>query len=605
MFQQSDRFNMKRLATILFFVFLLIPIYSFSQEVNSEGREFYVVFPMNDSKEMKISELAVYITSKVDTKVMIEKEGSTDSYGFTVTAGETYAYSISNSNFTKDIEIDEIETIISKSIRIQSIEPISVFVFSDKGTSTEGYKAIPTEFWGDQYIHNSFFDFNEAREWAGGFSIIAKEDQTEVSVRIRDGANLVSGFGETVKGRKHGDIISFTLNSGQVYTVQGSGKTRGIFDLSGSHINSNKPVGVVSYHNRAMIPATVVNSGRDYLIEMLPPLKSWGTKYVSLELDRNTDKGDYFRVVAGSDNTTFNAKWYTTQGGGDNKQIGGTKSITLHNKGDWYEYNGKGAIMPHNEESIRGLAVFEADKPILVNQYSYSSQYDGNSTYDPFMTTLPSLEQFVNSAIFAPPKSFGSNEYNDNKLVLFAIGDSSNPQNNNALLSSIKLDDARVFDIQPNFMGNRIPATNIYWAEFNVNQGTHTLTGDTKFGGHLYGFSNFGAFAWPIAINYKKTNDPQSSVEISDLVNQFEVKLISENPTNNSTIKIRVIAKSTNKANFSISDISGRIVKQLGENAILGEKEFNLDIADLKSGVYFVTISADGMNRIIEFVVAR
>lgn len=99
--------------------------------------------------------------------------------------------------------------------------------------------------------------------------------------------------------------------------------------------------------------------------------------------------------------------------------------------------------------------------------------------------------------------------------------------------------------------------------------------------------------------------DPQSSVEISEIVNQFEAKLISENPTNTSILKIKVITKSTNKANLSISDINGRIVKELGENEIAGEKELNIDIAELKSGVYFVTISAKGINRIIEFVIAR
>jgi len=56
---------------------------------------------------------------------------------------------------------------------------------------------------------------------------------------------------------------------------------------------------------------------------------------------------------------------------------------------------------------------------------------------------------------------------------------------------------------------------------------------------------------------------------------------------------------------FYITDINGKIVKELGEKSIICEKEFSFNISDLVSGVYFITISANGMNQIIEFIVTR
>ncbi|MFA7326659.1 MAG: T9SS type A sorting domain-containing protein [Candidatus Kapaibacterium sp.] len=99
--------------------------------------------------------------------------------------------------------------------------------------------------------------------------------------------------------------------------------------------------------------------------------------------------------------------------------------------------------------------------------------------------------------------------------------------------------------------------------------------------------------------------DPQSSINNSDIVNQFEAKILSENPTSNNSLGISVTSKSMNKYDISITDINGRVVKELGESMISGEKEFIYDISDLNSGVYFMNITDGSINRILELVVVR
>ncbi|PKL79314.1 MAG: hypothetical protein CVV25_08225 [Ignavibacteriae bacterium HGW-Ignavibacteriae-4] len=474
--------------------------HAMTQDRNSSGREFYVGFPYNDSKNQPGQNLAIYITSSVDTKATIFNAALGINETKNVPAHEIVEFSSVKGGIGWDVEVYDVEKKVDAGLRITSPDPISVYCMNSKYVTSEGYLAIPTNYWGTDYIHNSFFDFDEYLEWAGGFMVLAKEAATTVTIRIRDGANKVAGFGTTVKGKKHGDVVQVVLNEGEVYMVQGTGTTRGIFDLSGTLINSDKPIGLISYHNRCMIPATIVNNGRDHLIEMPPPVSAWGTEYATVEYDRKSDKGDYFRVVAGADNVTFNINWYEKAGGGNNKKISSLGPIKLTQKGDWFEYNGSGATAPHTLESIRGVSRFKADGPIQVMQYSYSANYDGAAAYDPFMILVTAVEQYTKETTFQTPANYGNNEYRENFFNIIAIGDTTDPIRHQALMNSITIDDERVVDIQPAFSGARIPGTNLYWAFINsLKQGTHKLKGDTPFGGYIYGFANFDSYGWPAA----------------------------------------------------------------------------------------------------------
>ena len=303
------------MKAIYFFLIIALVIASTVQQTiaqeytSTEGTEFYVAFPLNDNEDQQSQTLAIYVTSRVDNKVTIFNEllGIDDTK--IIKANETVEFSTIKGGLEKSVEQKITDKVINAGIKITSDSPVSVYCLNSKFATSEGYMAIPTKSWGTEYIHNSFYDFDEVREWAGGFVVLAKEDNTKLQIKIRDGANKQSGFGETTGGQRHGDIVTKTLNTGDIYIVQGSGKSRGIFDLSGSIINADKPIGLISYHNRAMIPSTVVSTGRDHLIEMLPPTQAWGIEYFSIELDRKTDKGDYFRIVAGEDNVTLNITW--------------------------------------------------------------------------------------------------------------------------------------------------------------------------------------------------------------------------------------------------------------------------------------------------------
>lgn len=498
------------------------------------GTEFYVAFPLNDNIAATIQNLAIYVTSTVDNEVTI----SNDSSGLKVTklikANETVEFSTAKGDFGWGYEIKNFEDEIEKSIKLTSLKPVSVYVLSSKFLTSDGYMAIPTKFWGTDYIHNSFYDYKEqpSVDWGGGFVVMAKEDGTNITIKLIDGANKAKGFGKTTGGKGHGETINVTLNAGEVYTVQGDGKTRAVFDLSGTNIVSDKPIGLISYHNRCMIPSAVVDNGRDYLVEMMPPINSWGTEYASIELDRKKDKGDYFRVIAGEDNMTFDIDWFDMD---SSYRIGHIGPIKLVKKGDWFEYNNTGANTPHDLESIRGFASFKSDKPMLVVQYSYSANYDNAKAFDPFMILLSSKEQYVKSALFTRPQNYSNNEFRDNYISIIAIGDTTDKLKNDNLLNSLTFNGVKVSALDPNFLMNTIPGSNYYWARIEkANSTLYKMEGNALFTASIYGYATNDSYGWPATSYYKNTKITDTlSPEVVSISGDCDFKFsVKDNPMN-------------------------------------------------------------------------
>ncbi|MDW8225555.1 MAG: hypothetical protein RMK93_05985, partial [Bacteroidota bacterium] len=297
-------------------------------------------------------------------------------------------------------------------------------------------------------------------------------------------------------GRRIGDRITVMLNRGQTYMLRGSGDApSGQNDFSGSRIYSNKPVGLISFHMRTMIPMMPLSGpiSRDFLVEMLPPISAWGKRYITIEYQRRARKGDFFRILASQPNTGFTVRWY--RGG----TLYGSISGRLRNAGDFWEYNYTNAA---DDSSIYGQSIWEADKPVLLMQYSYSAFWDNDPNFDPFMIVVTPVEQYIRSTVFQTPasKAFATNYFN-----LIAIGDTNDPTQ--AKLKSIKVDGQHVWRRNPELLGQRIPGTNLYWVVLRMQPGPHRIIGETPFGGYIYGFSQYDSYGWPAAMAINKIDE--------------------------------------------------------------------------------------------------
>ncbi len=489
---------------IIFCFTLLLAIYNFcnaqfeplTYQLNNSnlGKEFFVVFPQNEvtAANMRSLEFAIYILSYQNGEVNFEDLSTGTSLNFAITAFNPFIFSSNDHSFLNNYEIEESEVVSKNVIRISSNVDIAVWVISVKEFSAEGYMALPTSAWGNKVINCSYTDVNEGNlNRANGFVVIASKDNTNITIDLK-------GKGEgnlkyTAKGKKIGETITAKLNRGEAFLVRGTGRTKD-FDMTGTIITADKPIGLVSFHIRAMIP---INSdeGRQYLIEMIPAVQSWGKRFATIEFKRQ-NKGDYFRLVASQDNTNWSVKYYDI----NTKKLINQMSGTLQKAGDFFDYNGENIQPGVQKESIRGLSYWEADKPVLLMQYAYSRPWDDDKNWKPVMVVIPPVEQYLPSTILQTAVQSG---FNLNEVAIFAIGDPNDKDHK--LLKSIKIGNYELDDIEQ----NNIPGTNVYWyREFVLGgKGNRKITSNTKLAGYINGFSQQNVYCWMMTTGLNKIDE--------------------------------------------------------------------------------------------------
>ena len=505
------------ISVVLSIIFLSISINASEQEVTSEikkklrdrlqnsnaiGRNYVVSFPKNDQTVNQIQDLAIFVASSEPAKVVLYN----DLRGIYIPKeikeeNGVITFSFSNGDFGSNVEIIDSERILDMGLMIESDVPISVYAINSRRFTTDGFMAIPVSAWGNEYIHCAYYDYNETafgeKDWGSGFQIMASEDNTRVTIEIKGRPGT-----ETKEGRKVGDVFTIVMDKGQVYQVRGVCTTVKTMDLTGSRVTANKPIGMISFHTRTILPQPRGTVGsRDHMVTWMAPVQAWGKEYSSVSLQREGGGGDMLRFVASEPNTFVECFWYDFR----TKEPKGYVSYSLSNVGDWEEYNGL-SLARGEGQSVYGSIYIRANKPIYVQQYVFSTGYDetpGNQ-WDPCMFPVIAVEQFTDKTIFqTPSNNSGDNEYLDNFIGLIMIGDADNPAKSNELLSSIMLDGKQLTAQYPNILGNNIPGTDLFWIHAAIDIGPHYIEADTRFGGYIFGYSTWDSYAWPAATAYQ------------------------------------------------------------------------------------------------------
>ncbi|MFM8770847.1 MAG: hypothetical protein ACKOE4_02320 [Candidatus Kapaibacterium sp.] len=470
----------------------------------SQATEFFLAIPPNEIGAYPVVGLEIYVASAFDANVELFDYAGDKSTRFQIKPYQILTLSDNAKNGKQVLnwamEIRDAEKPSRQALRIRSDKPISVYVINSKQLTTDGYMAIPVSGWGQEYLACSYSDFKESRPWAGGFVVIAKEP-TKLTLLLR-GSGKTSAF--TSKGGKIGDTINVTLDEGDVYMVHGDGTTRGEFDLTGTLIKADKPVGVIGFHMRTTIPNLLINgNGRNHLSEMLPPTNTWGKRYATTELQRSRlldGRGDVFRVVAKESNTKWTCKYYEKTSG----KLLGQRGGTISTAGGFVDEVQSAQPVP----SVEGFSVWEADKPIFLMQYSCSSSWDGDQKLDPFMMCVNPSEQYVTEAFFQTPTM---SQFTKHYLNLVIKTDTSDP-NIIENLKSLQVDGQPVWSngksTKPSLLFSRMP-NGMYFAglEFGTEAFAHRVTsnGLVSFSGYIYGFGAVDAYGWPISSALRRT----------------------------------------------------------------------------------------------------
>ncbi|MCX7879098.1 MAG: T9SS type A sorting domain-containing protein [Ignavibacteria bacterium] len=370
----------------------------------------------------------------------------------------------------------ESEVARKKAIEIISQQPIIVYGFSTQYLTSDAYTAVPVDKWGKEYVVMSYPNdqykmlpdaqysladsiyYSTPRQ--SEFLIISAHDSTQITFYPRS---------ITEKGVQVGSSKTIILNRGQTYLVKSFPFPRGQGDLSGTLIKGTKPFGVLSGHVRTAIPQDLVPrwDSKNHLVEMLMPTSSWGREFITVPF-LVSPYGDLIKIVSYYAGTTIRA-------------IIGNQTTT------YYLNNAYDVLtIPFVKEPVRWIS----DKPIQVAQFLMHSGLDGDSpNYDPAMTLVPPIEQFVSNITFQTPQNI---DWNSGQFVAHyvnIIGDIS-------ALDSIYLNDVRIIDLNRNINLFRIFDNKYFWANINIPYGKYRVySKQGKFAGTVFGVGRADAYA--------------------------------------------------------------------------------------------------------------
>jgi hypothetical protein len=393
---------------------------------DSKGADFWLTFPGNFGS----GELSLFITGDTATSGTVSISGLSFTAPFTVTPGTVTTVGLPSS-----AELQSSDTIQDLGIHVTANADVTVYGLNRIAFTTDAYLGLPTDALGTDYINLGYQNVDVVN--GTQFGIVATQDATAVTITPT----------VTTDGHTAGTPYSINLNQGQTYLLRNTDPAPA--DLSGTLIQSSKPIALFGGHQCANIPQGFVAC--DHIVEELPPTTEWGKNFVTMPLATRTG-GDTFRVLASQDATTV--------------KLNGATVATL-NSGQLHE------------QIVSGPAQITADKPVLVMQYSNSSSFDG-VTSDPFQMMIPPFEQFLAGyTVSTPASGFALNFVN----VVAP----------NAAVGAITLDGSAI----PAASFTAIGGSGFSGAQVSVDLGSHTLSGPLPFGVHSYGFSDFDSYGYP------------------------------------------------------------------------------------------------------------
>ncbi|HET6512290.1 MAG TPA: choice-of-anchor D domain-containing protein [Candidatus Kapabacteria bacterium] len=441
---------------------------------NSQGRDLWFSMAKNyEADAGKWYEL--YVASPAKTTVHVAIGKATDQK-FAINAMEVLVFRVPLA-----WEMTQSNVIEDKAIHVWSEDAdLTAYLMSRNPATSDGMYIIPSIGWGTEYVVASFASYAYYAQYdlPSEFVLVANQDNTVCT--ITPTVDIRQGLSRTEVAYPKGKPFNVTLMKGQAVQFMctyANGDMEN-FNLSGTTITSNKPVGVVAGVQCTNIPAE--NTACDHICDMLPPTRTWATTYYTGPYAKRVG-GDGFLVVAKEDGTTV---WRTS--------MTGTRVHCVLNKNDHY--------MVHD---VSDASKWHSDKPFMLVQYCNSTDYPtpgANAQIgDPNMTIVNPVEQFEKFVLFQTPKiSPGTGPFRNYVNVIV----------HKDAVNSTKFDGK---NITGTFNALPIGGTEymVYRAS-DILPGSHTIESDSGVGVYIYGYGWYESYAWTGAFGTKTFNSPDS-----------------------------------------------------------------------------------------------
>ena len=270
---------------------------------------------------------------------------------------------------------------------IQIISTVEVAIYVIKGDTIsiygEAMSLMPIINLANVFVVQSYeTDINRLRSH---FVIIATEDSTDVNVTLKTASPGNMTYSNMTF--KDGDIINILLNQLETFYVYLSAN-----DLSGSLIESNKPITVFSGTDDVKIPKDV--GYNNVILSQLTPVSQWDYEYIVPPIYPGRC---HIRVFA-----FYNATHISV-----NAELNYGRNITL-NQGEFWEttlYGSQAQPLVISSDTIINVVLYGAA----------GGNADDKHKNNPFMLVVPAFHQYSASATTFPTSLYGDSDSSSNK----------------------------------------------------------------------------------------------------------------------------------------------------------------------------------------------
>ena len=420
------------IASLILTAFLSIQPTLALGALDNKGTEFLMAFLPNYEEEPTPSDVEIHLTSDVATEVTIEYPVNTPSFTTTVsvTPGDVTVVSLPT-----EVQSWEVGVVEDNAVRASSDNEFVAYLINREDATSDAALALPVDTMNTEYIINA----PTPTSWESDFAVVAAFDTTEVT--ITPTAQLSTGQAAEVP-------FTVTLNRGEGVQFR-SELIGGAGDLSGTIIESNRPIGMIN-------GLDCVNIGGqgfcDHVFEVAQPVQTWGTEVLVANLPLR-DGGSIYRIVASQDETVVS-------------QDGGV--LTTLNRGQYY-----------TTPALPGSHQFSADKPIFVTQWMTGQPSGG--TGDPAFGNVIPFAQFLPAYTFS---TVGGDQFAQNFVTIIA---------EDSDVGTLTLDGVPVLATEFTPIGG----TGYSSAVLPLESGAHTTASTGVHGITVEGYDSFDSYLYP------------------------------------------------------------------------------------------------------------
>lgn len=457
------------------------------------GRDFWFAIPQNYQSAAAAGKyFNIYVGSLQNTTVNVQVPDQ-PLIQRSVIAGEVTILT-SPADIPLDKELTSsgvVET--NKAIHVWSDDAdLSVYFLSRAPFTTDGMYVIPTMGWGRRYVIASYASLSvdpKISDDPSEFALVADQDSTVVT--ITPSHDIRMNGADTVVLHQKGVPFNEILQKGeciqyQITAIADTGSD--ISDITGTVVTSNHSIGAIGASVCPFIPTS--DPYCDYILDMLPPLRTWSGKYYSAPFAGRKFGGDAFLVVASADSQQVMR----------NGQV-----AAVLNANDHFFLN-----------DVTEASEWTSDAPFMLTQYICSSTHGSTTPSirnqgDPAMVVINSADQFGKDVLFQTPK------------IDLASGQSAFTNYVNVIIPSdheaqTTYDGVAVTGNIPNIKKiERIPIPNTTMEAIrltylpNQGEGTHIVSSDTGVGVYIYGYGTDDSYAWAGNLGVITPNIPDTS----------------------------------------------------------------------------------------------